>query len=292
MNRRMRINLVLLAAAVLLAALAYFEPGRSPAPQPRKLTAVSADTVDRIDIERRGNDTISLRKRGEAWWIESPFGVALSANALRVKSLLEISDTVSQSSFPAGGKDLKPFGLSEPEIILRLPGASFAFGNTDALNGWRYVLSENTVHLIADTLYWFLSADSATFVGRQLLPEHATLTALQLPQLRLEQVAGRWSVEPPMPNVSADAIQALLESWRRAQALVVEKAEPHSTGETIRVTLKEADAPLEFVLIETEPDVVLVRPDVGLRYRLPGSASGDLLSLRQPDAEPGADPGQ
>jgi hypothetical protein len=232
---------------------------------------------------------MSLRKHGGQWWLEQPLAVEVPANPLRIKSLLDVTETASQSSFPATGKDLGPFGLDEPDVILRLPGATFAFGGSDALNGWRYVLSGDTVHLIADTLYWFLSADSATFVSRQLLPEGAAIKALYLPQLSIEQVDGHWQVEPPAPDISADAIQALLDSWRRAQAIAVEQQEPGTQGEALRVELAPPHQTLELLVTETEPDLILVRPDAGLRYRLPATANDDLLSLRQHDSGAGAD---
>ncbi|MES9977273.1 MAG: hypothetical protein ABW107_00830, partial [Candidatus Thiodiazotropha sp. 6PLUC5] len=81
---------------------------------------------------------------GEQWMIGERAGI----NS-RVKQLLEICRTESLRHFPAPA-ELKPFGLDQPNLILRLNQTQFSFGTTDPINGWRYVLHRGEIHLIGN----------------------------------------------------------------------------------------------------------------------------------------------
>lgn len=148
MNRRLRINLVLLATVALLGALIWFaRPGGFPS-----LTPLDPATVELIEISDLSGRQIRLQKETRGWRSGS-----VAANRPRINQLLGICRTASLERFPAPA-DLSPFGLDPAPIRLRLDGLIIDFGATDPVNGWRYVRIGKQIHLIADGFYHHLTA--------------------------------------------------------------------------------------------------------------------------------------
>jgi hypothetical protein len=148
MERRLRLNLILLAAAGLLGLFVW--QLRSPGLPP--LTTLDAARVERIEISDLSGRHILLQKTAGLW---RSGGAA--ADRERIAQLLRICDTPSLERFPAGD-ELAQFGLDPAPIRLRLDRVSLDIGAVDPLNGWRYVRIEERIHLIADGFYHHLTA--------------------------------------------------------------------------------------------------------------------------------------
>ncbi len=148
MTRRWRINLMLLLAALLLGVAVWLAqpPGFAP------LTSLDPAAVIRIEISDLSGRQILLQKQSTLW----RSGEA-TANAPRIGQLLGLCTTPSLERFPVPS-DLRPFGLDPAPIRLRLNSLTLDFGNTDPINGWRYVRIGDQIHLIADGFYHHLSA--------------------------------------------------------------------------------------------------------------------------------------
>lgn len=148
MHKRLGINLVLLALVGLLGLWVWHS--QPPAFQP--LTALQPEQVEHIAISDLSGRQINLRKRDGIWLS----GTSL-ANAKRVGQFLGICQTPSLERF-AAPRDLSAFGLDPTRILLRLNGVELRVGNTDPINGWRYVQIGEQIHLIADGFYHHLTA--------------------------------------------------------------------------------------------------------------------------------------
>jgi hypothetical protein len=149
MDRRLRLNLLLLLLVALLGLAVWFSRPADPTP----LTSIDPAEVTRIEISDLSGRHIQMRRRDGEWYLDG----GKRADQARVAQLLGICRTSSLARFPAP-VSLKPYGLKAAPIMLRLNDKSLAFGATDPIHGWRYVLIGKQIHLIADGFYYHLSA--------------------------------------------------------------------------------------------------------------------------------------
>ena len=68
-----------------------------------------------------------------------------------------------------------------------------------------------------------------------------------------------------------------VDAWQSASALYVQTAGESSDAEAIEISLEGSNTPVRFLVAAREPDLVLVRPDYGVQYRMNLSAA-ELLS--------------
>jgi len=149
MERRLRLNLLLLLLVALLGLAVWFS---RPTERP-PLTSIDPAEVTRIEIsDLSGRHILMLRRDGQ-WYLDG----GRRADQVRVVQLLGICRTPSLERFPAPAS-LHPFGLEAAPILLRLNDTNLAFGTTDPIHGWRYVHIGNQIHLIADGFFHHLSA--------------------------------------------------------------------------------------------------------------------------------------
>lgn len=148
MLSRARVNLLLLGIAGLLGLLVWLS---RPSPLP-PLTGLDPLQVTRIRINDLRGRTISMRRQAGQW-----MSGERRADATRIGQLLKICQTPSLRRFPAPD-DLTPFGLTPAAIVMSLDDSTLSFGDNDPLNGWRYVLYRDEIHLIADGFHHHLLA--------------------------------------------------------------------------------------------------------------------------------------
>jgi len=287
MNRRTALNLALLAAVAGLAALVYWEPGiERPAELP-KLTSLAPADVTQIVIRPQRGAEIRLEKAQGAWMMHAP--VAAHANEFRIEALLGITRADSHAQFDAGALDLAKFRLDAPATVLRLNDVELAFGGSEPLDNRRYVRAGAAVHLINEDYYYRLQTDYPAFVSNQLLPPQARPVQIRLPEFSVTRAEGGWQLEPAQQPPAPDALNAFVDEWRRAQAVEVDRYEGEAARGALRVSFDGGAAPLEFLLLETEPELVLARADLGLRYHLTAEQAQRLLQPPSPAAAGGSD---
>lgn len=280
MRARLWVNIGLLALVLGLALLAYYQPGLTPQAAV-KLTALSAQQVTRLRIEQAGQAPLWLEKQAGKWRISEP--VQMEANALRVETALRLAEAESLARFPA--RDVAKFRLDAPLLRVWLNDVEIAFGDSAPLNQQRYLLLDGMVHLIADDVYYYLSAGLPLFASPALLPQDARLQSLALPGFSLTQADGRWRLDPAR-EVSMDSIVKFLDDWNGAQALQVTRYQgPQSIGDgraqqRVRALMQDGSA-VEFIIAQREQELVLIRLDLGLEYHLGSGAARRLLQLPQ-----------
>jgi hypothetical protein len=274
MRARLWLNIGLLLLALGLALFAYYQPGLAPEPQV-KLTALSAQQVTRLHIEQPGEAPLVLEKQAGKWKITVP--VQMEADALRVETALRLAGAESLARFPA--RDLGKFKLDKPLLRVWLNDVEIAIGDGTPLGRQRYLLLGDTVHVIADDAYYYLTGGLALFAGNVLLPQDAELQSLALPGLSLARVDGRWRLDPAH-EVSMDDIVIFLDAWRGAQALQVTRYQGLPEQGRVTAVLQDGRR-VGFIIVQREPELILARPDVGLRYHLGSGAAQRLLQLPQ-----------
>ncbi|MCC6301677.1 MAG: DUF4340 domain-containing protein [Gammaproteobacteria bacterium] len=273
---RSALNLGLLGLAAALAALVYWEPGVETPAEPPKLTALAPAGIEHVVIRPQRGDEIRLDKDQGVWMMRAP--VATYANEFRIDALLGIARADSRARFDAVALDLVKFGLDPPLSVLRLDDVELAFGDSEPLDNRRYVRNGAAVHLIDDEYFYRLQTGFTAFVSNRLLPPSGAPAAIRLPEFGVTRVDGKWSLAPAPEPPPADALNEFVDAWRQAQAVQVDRYAGEAARGAITVSFEGGAAPLEFLLLETEPELVLARADLGLRYHLTAEQARRLLS--------------
>ncbi len=280
MNRN-RLNLILLAAVLVLGVVAFLQPGlEEEKPAKPALTTLDPERIQRIEIQRPRQDSIVLRRQGDQWQLRLDERW-LPANAWRIRQLLELARSPSETRFPAPA-ELAQYGLAEPRISLRLDTVTLLFGDSEPLTHRRYVRLDDTIHLIDDRHYIHLVAADTDYLRPAPLPAQTRIEALELPDgQRLQRDEdGNWQLQPPR-DISQDRINRLLDQWRQAQAMQVSR---HSPGkDRIRLQLDDGRW-LGFDQTEAEGEWLLIRNDLGLAYHFPPDTRQRLTRLDDDDA--------
>jgi len=273
------LNIFLALMLVGLLALVIYEPGKKESPDAKKLTALDADTVQKISIESPGHPSLLLTKQSAQWQMQKP--LIMPANAGRIQQLLEITQAKSIANYAMADVDADQLQLDTPGLLLRLDDVLLRFGTTDALGGSRYVQVGNTVHLITDRYSHLTKRGITEFVSPALLPQGSVIEKLILPDVRLTQQDGRWSTDGHEGD--ADAMQTLRDEWQHARALrvsLIDKDDAVAKENIVVSISKNVDKQvLRFTLLRSETEIILQRAESGIQYHFPLEAGQRLLAL-------------
>ncbi|MGX2040290.1 DUF4340 domain-containing protein [Methylocaldum sp. MU1018] len=279
MKSRLILNLALLIVIAVLAAVAFWEPGKTK-PETKPLASVDENALTAITLQNK--ETITFEKQNGHWRLTAPF--AAPANDVRVRQLIDIAKADSEAEYPVKPEDLPKFELDKPKATLTLGAATLRFGGSDPISMRRYVQIGDTLHLVSDDFFHHLTASATDYVDKKILPEDAKIKEIFIPGLKAALGEdGKWTLEPPAePDQS---ISDLLNAWNTARAIDVKRAAQPAQGDVIRVALAEG-SPIEFFIVQREPDLLLFRPDLGLEYEITGNAAKQMLSLQKPEIKP------
>lgn len=290
LQRKLWINLGLTALVGGLVILVMLEPGREPEEPSAPITALAPADISNVVIEQPDRSPIRLERDEAGWRMTAPR--SLRAAGEKIDNLLAVAQAESHQRFAAGDVDPAELGLDEPEAALTLDDTRLVFGGTDPIEGRRYVRVDDAVHMIAGRHLARVRNEPFYWVDNALLPQGATLTALDLPDVRLRRDAdGLWHADPEPEGISADALVNLVDAWRNATALAVQAAgDPPADAATIRLRLQQQSEPIVFKMVDNRAGFELIRQDLGLRYTMTEPQRAELLQLASPkqEAEDGA----
>ncbi|NJD08146.1 MAG: DUF4340 domain-containing protein [Methylococcaceae bacterium] len=284
MNDKMLLNLALLGFVLLLAGIAFIEPGKEDA---KVIHLSEVETEGATQVELQNKEKLLFEKRGGRWWLTAPF--AAPANDVRVHQLLEIPRAESEVQYPLKKEELAKYELDKPKAILTIGAVKLLFGGSDPLDMRRYVQAGDTLHLVNDDFFHHLIAASTDFVDKKLLPDDDAPNEILLPGLKATLGAdGAWMIEPP--SDAAAGMADLLSAWRGARAIEVKRTEQPAQGDIVRIGFPNGKPAVEFVIAQREPDLLLTRNDWGLQYLLAADSAKQLLTLQKPQPAAAADP--
>jgi len=258
MRARWLLNLLLLAVVVGLAALAYLRPGLDEVLPSAALSQALPGQVQQVQIERSGEEVISLVQRESGWQLTAP--INLPANPFRIEPLLQLRRAESHSSFPVVEESLSQYGLSPPQVWLSLDGERYAFGGMESLNGYRYVMIDHTVHLLSDRIQNYLMMSPYDFVALELLPAES-----ELAEVRFDQ----WIVSDELTLLAWSEVHA-----RRVSRYV----EPDGDVASLVLTLKNGDI-IQLDIVLREPEFILGSPERGVKYHFTEEEGERLLAM-------------
>ena len=262
MLSRTLLNIALLILVALLA-ITVFTPGQNQQENQsgKVLAPLSPADVDRISI-RHNQRQIELKKAEGNWRMMKP--VSIAANSFRIDTLLKMLENSSHASYPVSGLDLDKYGLKEVDTSISFNNSAIDFGIVNPVNGYRYVRSGNNVHLIDDHFYPLVSSQIGTLVARELLDRNAEIQKLQLPQHTIyRDDDGIWQSSD---ELDPDAINEVIHHWQNSQAFGVHNYMQRETLAEISVFLAGKDQPIRFFVTDTDPWLIIARPDLDIEY--------------------------
>lgn len=262
MLSRTLLNIALLILVALLAIYVFTPERNQQENQAGKLLApLSPADVDRISIHHNQRQ-IELKKTDGNWRMQKP--ISIDANSFRIDTLLKMLENSSHASYPVDGLDLGRYGLKEVDTSISFNDSAIDFGIVNPVNGYRYVRSGNNVHLIDDHFYPLVSSQIGTLVARELLDRGAEIQKLQLPQHTVyKDDDGIWQSSD---NLEPDAINELIDHWQNSQAFGVHNYMQREPLAEISVFLAGKNQPIRFFVTDTDPWLIIARPDLDIEY--------------------------
>jgi len=275
-QKSQRTNLWLLLIVLVLIILLNLPTTETVTSQSeQRLHGIEANTVTTIHLQRGPDDQIILEKRNEQWWMTSPRH--WPANHSRVQSLFKLLRQPYYGQFKSQDMDLTRYGLQPPVASIRFNQSRFDFGNTEALNNLRYLQFGDQIYLVEDHSFYNVIAIVPRYLSTRLLHKDESITALSLPGLDLQQKDGKW--QSTAKDGHADETIRLLQAWQNAVALSVDIDDKTSIKNkpVIRLRLNTQTVPVEFAIIQQQPNLLLLRLDNRLLYQLHPHQARQLL---------------
>jgi len=265
------LNLVLFIVVISLASVIYFSEEGST--ELEKLSAINVTDITSITIKHNQNITTILKQKDGQWLITQPVNIA--ANDFRINSVIKLINAPVHNKYPVNEIDLTSTGLDEPATTIKLNELIIAFGIINPATDLRYVRLDDSVYTIEDVYYPLLSSNFGTLVSLNLLPKNSPIEKLILVnQTITRNDKGFWQSNIA---ISADNINKIIDHWQHDQAFGVhEYLERKQLGEVF-VYIKDQQQPISYLITDTDPWLILARPEIGLEYHLDIEAYDNLI---------------
>lgn len=289
MKQPLLANLLLLIAVILLGLIVWLEPF-SPSPTAIQLTGKDPGTVTAIRLTRGDHLQWALQRgrhpgTGEMiWYLQHP--VAMPADSEKVSALLGLLNTNSFRQYQIKSENLAKLGLQPPGWEIHLDDTVINFGKTEPIDQKRFVLVNDTVHLINDQYSQYRFGSPLMLANLDILPVDKSVKELHLPDKVIKKVDGQWQSTPTMDAMTQTRYKELIDQWRYAQALRVAMADEtnkhrfSSDKKSVTVYLEHADQPVHFTIERNENDFIVTNEDWGVRYYLSPTAGEKLLHVK------------
>lgn len=271
---RTQLNLALLVVVAGLGTAVWFAQEQEEKGPP--LTALTPDAITRIAVEHPGKPAIRVEKQGERWALVEP--VRSATDKYEIGGILALAELERKSTLDAG-VDRAELGLQPPAYTVTLNDTRIALGGSEPIKFRRYVETGGVVGLVDDPPSAALDADYSDLISKSLLPDGASLQKIELPGLLLEKNAeGAWT-SPQQGEATPAQLAQLAESWRGATALWNAADAPEgSQGDAVKLTLADG-AVIELVVQARDPQLVLARKDLHVRYTLSKVLVDELFKI-------------
>lgn len=287
MKNRWLLNIVLAVLVGALVLVAVYKPGvKKPADEGTPLTALAPDTVQHIRLARPHQPEIAFEKRGGAWFMTAPRQAR--ANGFRLDELARLAGLRVRTRFPAQPAALGQYGLDKPVATLFLNDAEIRFGSLHPLENELYVQDGNEVALVPASLLRAAGAPLGDLLSPAPLEDKAKLVALRFPDFSLKRDAqGAWARTPEDKELTSDHVNRFVDEWRYARALSVAPYSGKPVRSRVIVTVADGDKTrdIEFGVLATKPEFVIVRRDEGLEYHFPDDLGPRLTQLKPDESD-------
>ncbi|MBL8251929.1 MAG: hypothetical protein JNK31_09695 [Candidatus Competibacter sp.] len=161
--RRRWLNIGLLAAVAGLSALALLGPDPARISRPSPLPAFAPERIERIAVERPGQEALAFERREGRWWLTAP--LLGPANPTLLEPLLRLGEMDCPLRYALSDVEPQALQLDPPNVRLHLGAREIRFGATAPTDGQRYVQIGETVYLCPDRLYPLLTSSAGGFIA-------------------------------------------------------------------------------------------------------------------------------
>ena len=271
MNKLNILNLVLFIVVISLAFVIYYSEEENT--QLPRLTDINPNDISLIEIRHNKNST-TINKQGDSQWqISQPVSVA--ANNFRISSLLELLNAPIHNNYALTEIDIDRIGLAESKTSIQFDEATITFGDINPATNLRYVRLDDTVYTIEDVYYPLVSSHFSTLVSLDLLPANSSIDKLVLVNQTISKNnKGLWQSNI---DISADNIVTTIDHWQHRQAFGIhEYLQREKLGE-VSVYIKNQQQVISYLITDTEPWLIIARPELGLEYHLDIEAYKQLI---------------
>ncbi|VAW75471.1 hypothetical protein MNBD_GAMMA13-1414 [hydrothermal vent metagenome] len=282
MKSRWIINLLLLAAIVILGLIARYEPGIETPEKSQAITDLKAKQVRRIHINRPLRSDLVLEKQASKQWLIKR-AASIPADDFKVRALTRLVEQRPARSYPVDKMNLADLQLDPPYATVIFNDISIEFGLLEPIDDLRYVRVSTQVHLIPDNYLQLMETSFTQFVRPTLFSKAEQINAIQLPHLLVQKIDDAWETQPSQPANKA-ALQQFFNLWQQAGTQYIQLADPGQDGEPVEVSIANRKSPIQFLVVKREPDLILARPDYGIQYHL-GNRSEAMLTLDAAQAD-------
>ena len=280
MHKKTLLNLVMLVIFLSLASAIYFSEQETN--RLELLTAIDTSSIRSIKINHNNNQTDIIKRDNETWSIRSPANI--DANNFRINSLLDLLNTPIHKKYAIAEIDLKSISLQKTATSIKFDDTVISFGDINPATRLRYIKLDNFIYTIEDIFYPLLSSNFSTLVSLNLLPENSEITKLILPN----QVISKDNNQFWQSNIAstADGINTIIDDWQHIQAFGAHKYFERNPDKTIDydevfIYIKSQEQAIRYLITDTDPWLILARPEIDLEYHLDIKAYQQLISPQQ-----------
>ncbi len=290
MKKRWLVNLILLCVVAGLVAFLYLRPKASiEQSSTQELSTYKLAEFNAIRVEFPTQAAVTFAKVDGFWRITAP--VNMRADQASVQRILSI--VAAQSTDKISGAELEKFGLSNPELKLKLIRdkdnlEEFTFGTHNPVTEEQYVAHRNNVYLVSNGYAEAAATQLVELIDKAPLKptekvvgfEFGRLEQWQAANLKVDIVDGVWKASIPTAKPQQDELNEWLDfSWLHNPAKSVEMYTPDRKLTYPSFEIKLADgSKVHFDKIQESPDLLLARPDEGLIYHFPSDIGFSMLN--------------
>jgi hypothetical protein len=278
MTSRSLLNLTLLVAVTSLAGWVYFKSKPQNDHPEYRTSSLVAENVHSLRIERQGVEIVLQKVEGH-WDLLQP--LQGRADEIKVGQILEVLTATSLRRFPA--IDLERFYLLQPAVRLYIDKELFSFGGFVPITNEQYVANNGTVYLLSPRYAETLTRRPVDLLSPRLFAQGEIPIGFELEKFKMLERDGSWRIAPEkssMPLTQNEFIH-WVQSWQQAYAaglsLSTEGPSQIVDGKRgINITLR-GGGDIQLVILQQQPELVLLRVDTGVRYRFPSEIGRRLL---------------
>ncbi len=264
----------MLATAVGLAVFLYIKPSfQSQTTYP--ISSQSKKSIQLIQISSQ-HGIIELKQSSGDWFMTEPLQARVDKT--KVERILNLLSASSEYRLPL--ENLSRYGLAAPVAQLQLDRELFSFGQMVPVSNHQYVMTQSGVFLISPYHAMLLTVAPTELIDRRLLAEAEVPQEFIFKTMHLKQ-AEKWSLLSETNDIqpSQDEINQWVHSWQLAQASYITQGEYEvdDARETLTIVLQSGE-PIDFLVMQREPELVLLRKGQFINYHFLGQSGNQLLS--------------
>lgn len=281
MKKRWILNLILLSVVASLVAFLYMRPKTEVAQASTyEVSHYKLAEFNAISVEFPTKAAVTFEKTDGLWRLTAPHKTR--ADQASVQRILAI--VAANSAEKITTEDLGKFGLNNPSIKLKLfrdqnNAEVFLFGTYNPVTGEQYIAHRNTVYLVSSTYAEAASTQVIELIDKAPLKptekvagfNFSRLEQWEDAKLNVDLVDGKWKASIANAKPLQNELNEWLDyNWVHNLAKSVELYTPDRKVTYPSFVVKLADGQkIHFDKIQESPDLILGRPDEGLKYYFP-----------------------